>query len=146
MKSSNAYDATRNVQVQAEIDVVNAGWTKDGKNNGLVESIGLMVYEGTESLRYVDNYAHGTTQWEGFPITVDVTSSDIMLGCKGSARSGDIMTLAGEAVTQDLRGVMVWYCSVVGGLTYEESFDCSGSEESMDAFIQAMKHLNGASR
>ena len=105
-----------------------------------------MVYEGTESLRYVDNYAHGTTQWEGFPITVDVTSSDIMLGCKGSARSGDIMTLAGEAVTQDLRGVMVWYCSVVGGLTYEESFDCSGSEESMDAFIQAMKHLNGASR
>ncbi len=46
---------------------------------------------------------------------------------------------------QDLRGVMVWYCSVVGGLKYEESWDCSGSEESMEAYIQAMGHLNDAS-
>lgn len=133
-------------QVQAEIDVVNGGWTVNGENRGLLESVGLMVYEGTQSLNYVDNYAHGTSQWEGFPITVDVTISDIMLGCKGSASSGDIMTLAGEAIAQDLRGVMVWYCSVVGGLKYEESWDCSGSQESMDAYIQAMKLLNDASR
>ena len=69
-------------QVQAEIDVVNGGWTVDGEKRGLLESVGLMVYEGTQSLNYVDNYAHGTSQWEGFPITVDVTISDIMLGCK----------------------------------------------------------------
>ena len=55
------------------------------------------------------------------------------------------MTLAGEAISQDLRGVMVWYCSVVGGLKYEESWDCSGSQESMKAYIQAMKKLNDAS-
>ena len=73
----------------------------DGMNRGLVESVGLMVYEGTQSLNYVDNYAHGSSQWEGFPITVDVTMGDIMLGCKGSARSGDIMTLAGEAIAQE---------------------------------------------
>ena len=72
----------------------------DGVNRGLVESVGLMVYEGTQSLNYVDNYAHGSSQWEGFPITVDVTMGDIMLGCKGSARSGDIMILAGEAIAQ----------------------------------------------
>ena len=65
---------------------------------------------------------------------------------QGSARSGDIMTLAGEAIAQDLRGVMVWYCSVVGGLKYEESWDCSGSQESMEAYILAMQHLNDASR
>ena len=40
---------------------------------------------------------------------------------------------------------MVWYCSVVGGLKYEESWDCSSSEESMEAYIQAMGHLNDAS-
>ena len=62
--------------------MVNGGWTVDGENRGLLESVGLMVYEGTQSLNYVDNYAHGTSQWEGFPITVDVTISDIMLGCK----------------------------------------------------------------
>ena len=93
-----------NPQVQAEIDVVNGGWTVNGMNRGLVESVGLMVYEGTQSLNYVDNYAHGSSQWEGFPITVDVTMGDIMLGCKGSARSGDILILAGEAIAQ------VWSC------------------------------------
>ena len=92
-------DDVSSPQVQA--DVVNRGWTVDGVNRGLVESVGLMVYEGTQSLNYVDNCAHGTSQWEGFPITVDVTMGDIMLGCKGSARSGDIMTLAGEAIVQE---------------------------------------------
>ena len=32
--------------------------------------------------RYVDNFAHGSSQWEGFPITVDVASEAILLGCK----------------------------------------------------------------
>ena len=39
-------------QVQAEIDVVNGGWTVNGENRGLLESVGLMVYEGTQSLNY----------------------------------------------------------------------------------------------
>jgi hypothetical protein len=29
-----------------------------------------MVYEGTEALNYVKNYAQGTSQWDGFPIKV----------------------------------------------------------------------------
>ena len=29
-----------------------------------------MVYEGTQALQYVKNYAAGTSQWEGFPIKV----------------------------------------------------------------------------
>ncbi len=37
---------------------------------GLVDSIGLMVYEGTQALNYVKNYASGTSQWDGFPIKV----------------------------------------------------------------------------
>ena len=100
------------IQVQAEIDVVNGGWAEVGLYAGLIETVGLMVYEGTQSLNYVKNYDDATSQWEGFPIIVDVTISDIMLGCKGSARSGDIMTLVGETMSQDLRGVMVWYYSV----------------------------------
>ena len=42
-------------------------------------------------------------------------------------------------------GLMVWYFSVEGGLKYEESWDCSGSEGSMKAYVQAMKKLNDAS-
>jgi len=59
-------------QVQAEIDVINASWNSDGSSNDLADSVGLMVYEGTQSLNYVENYAHGTEQWEGFPIATNV--------------------------------------------------------------------------
>jgi len=132
-------------QVQAEIDVINASWNVGGTSNGLADSIGLMVYEGTQSLQYVKNYAHGSSQWEGFPIEVDVTSSDILLGCKGSANPSDIMSLARESVSQNLLGVMVWFCSVQDGLTYEQSWDCSGSADSSQAYIEAMQYLNNNS-
>merc|ERR1712212_1031177 len=80
-------------QVQAEIDVINASWNDGGSSNGLADSIGLMVYEGTQALQYVKNFAEGTSQWEGFPIKVDVPRSQILLGCKGSSNSGVISTL-----------------------------------------------------
>jgi len=129
-------------QVQAEIDVINASWNVGGSSNGLADSIGLMVYEGTQSLQYVKNFAQGSSQWEGFPIKVDVPTTQILVGSKGSSRSSDIMTLAKESVKQNLLGIMVWYCSVKDGLQYESSWDCSGSEESSGAYVEAMKYLN----
>ena len=38
-------------QVQAEIYVINASWNVGGTSNGLADSVGIMVYEGTEALR-----------------------------------------------------------------------------------------------
>ena len=52
------------------------------------------------------------------------------------------MKLARESISQDLLGIMVWYCSLQDGLQYETSWDCSGSEESSRAFVEAMKYLN----
>merc|ERR1712106_740596 len=56
-------------QVQAEIDVINASWDSDGSSSNVVDSVGLMVYEGTQALNYVKNYANGSGQWQGFPVT-----------------------------------------------------------------------------
>jgi hypothetical protein len=36
------------LQVQAETDVINASWDTKSKSNGLADSVGLMVYEGTQ--------------------------------------------------------------------------------------------------
>ena len=36
------------MQVQAETDVINASWDTKSKSNGLADSVGLMVYEGTQ--------------------------------------------------------------------------------------------------
>jgi len=129
-------------QIQAEIDVINASWQPGGGNNGLADSVGLMVYEGTQALQYVKNYAAGTSQWEGFPIKVDVPKPSILLGCKGSSSSSSILTLARESVKRDLLGVMVWYCSVRNGLKYQESWDCTGRTSSEEAYVEAMELFN----
>ena len=43
-----AYKNICHVQVQAEIDVINASWNPGGTSNGLADTIGLMVYEGDQ--------------------------------------------------------------------------------------------------
>jgi len=129
-------------QVQAEIDVINASWNAGGTSNGLADSVGLMVYEGTQALQYVKNYAEGSSQWEGFPIKVDVPKGQILLGSKGSAGPGTIDTLAQETVSQGLLGIMVWFCSVRDGLVYGNGWDCSDSINSQDGYVQALAYFN----
>ena len=134
------------LQVQAEIDVINASWNVGQTSNGLASSVGLMVYEGTQALNYVENYAHGSSQWEGFPIRVDVPYSSILLGCKGSSSANDISTLASEALRQDLLGIMVWFVSAVDGLQYEQSWDPVNSIEAQNAYVQAMLEFDAVNK
>merc|ERR1712002_62009 len=129
-------------QVPAEDYVVNHSWDTERNNHGIADSIGLMVYEGTQSLNFVKNYANGTDQWEGFPIKVRVEPQKIQLGCKGGASAGTITALAEAAVSQDLQGIMVWYASVVNGFHYSEIYDASTHEASTAAYIAARKILD----
>jgi len=133
-------------QVQAEIDVINGSWKPGGASTGLADSVGLMVYEGTQALIYVKNYAAGTSQWQGFPIKVDVPSNRILMGCKGSSSYASITSLAEEAVKRDLLGVMVWYCSVRNGLKYAETWDCSGRKDSEAGYVAAMSLYEQSSK
>merc|ERR1719285_660025 len=104
-------------QVQAESDVINAGWNKEGESSGLIDSIGLMVYNGADSLNYV--------------IKSKTPKNAILLGAQGNTAAGDISKLASQAVSQDLLGIMVWYSSVKNGFQYKPSgpWDASDSEE-----------------
>jgi len=126
-------------QVQAEIDVINNGWSPSTDRENSADSIGLMVYEGTQALNYVKNYAEATSQWEGFPIQVDVPRSDILLGCKGSSSPATISQLAAASINDNLLGIMVWYASVVDGLKYQASWDSSDIMETQEAYVQAME-------
>ena len=56
--------------MKAEIDVINESWNVDSSSNDVADSVGLMVYEGTQALQFVKNYVNGADQWEGFPIKV----------------------------------------------------------------------------
>ena len=128
-------------QIPAESDVINASWNVDSTSNNIADSVGLMVYEGTQALMYVNNYAKGTEQWNGFPIQVNVPKNAILLGCKGITMSQSIMTLAEESAKQNLLGVMIWYASVRNGFQYEISWDASTSTESQQAYIAALDYL-----
>lgn len=128
--------------IHAEIDVINASWDEKGNNKGLADSIGLMVYEGTNSLNYVKNYVAGTSRWEGFKIKVNAPYNTILLGAKGSTSPGTINKLVDESIKNDYLGVMVWYASVVDGLQYGGgSWDASTSEPTQQAYINGMKRF-----
>jgi len=129
-------------QVQAANDVINLSWNIGATSNNYADSVGIMVYEGAQSLNYVENFAHGSEQWEGFPIQVDVPYEAILLGCKGSSPNDPIIQMANEVVRQDLLGIMVWFASVKNGLVYAESWDASQSLDSQTSYMQAREIMN----
>merc|ERR1711936_259611 len=129
-------------QVQAEIDVINASWDSDGSSSNLADSLGLMVYEGTQALNYVKNYANGSGQWQGFPVTASAPTNTILLGAKGAASSSSITSLAKAAVEQDLLGIMVWYASVRNGFDYTPVWDASTHEDSISGYLNARSILD----
>ena len=122
-------------QVKAEIAVINASW-KNGRSTNLADSVGLMVYQGTQALNYVKNYATASSQWSGFPIQTDVPKNCILLGAKGAASAGTLNTLANESLKEDYLGIMVWYASVKNGLQYAQSWDASESQGSIKAYVE----------
>merc|ERR1712215_595645 len=74
-------------------------------------------------------------------IKVDVPKIQILLGAKGTANPGTIDTLAKESVSQDLLGIMVWFCSVQNGLVYGHGWDCTESVASQDGYVAAMNYF-----
>merc|ERR1711908_76022 len=71
-------------QVKEENYAVNTVFG-DGGDPKTIDSIGIMVYEGTGSLQYVKDYTKGKEQWQGFPIKVDVPPSKVVLGAGGQS-------------------------------------------------------------
>ena len=130
-------------QVQAEIDVINASWDDKGNKKGVADSIGLMVYEGTQTLQYVKNYAKGADQWGGygFPITCRAPTNTILLGAKGATSAGAIATLAEAAIKNDYLGIMVWYASIKNGFDYAPGWDASTSNDAIKGYVAAMKRF-----
>ena len=122
-------------QVKAEIAVINASW-RNKRNTGVADTVGLMVYEGTQALNYVKNYAYASKQWRGFPIKTDVPKNCILLGAKGATGARTIRTLAAETMKNNYRGIMVWYASVRGGLQYAVNWDASESAATIRAYIE----------
>jgi len=81
-----------------------------------------MVYTDTQSLQYVKNFADGSHQWQGFPITIDAPTSAILCGINGNAADSTIASLAQSIKSQNLRGIVVWFASVIDSKTGKTAF------------------------
>ena len=129
-------------QIPAEVEVINESYNIDRSSNNLADSVGIMAYEGTESLLYVRNFAEASSQGQGFPITCNTPYNVMLVGCKGTNSISDIETLANESLNQDLLGIMVWYASVIDGFQYAKDWDASFDEDSKSGFVSAMEILS----
>lgn len=118
-------------QISAANELVNFAFGPNGEDRGLVDSVGIMVYEGIQALNYVGNYAKipGSSRWEGFPITADVPKNKIILGLKGTSDDNTIRSMAESVAAQGYGGVMVWYGSLLDqqkqALQYARDWDAS---------------------
>jgi len=136
-------------QIDAENSMVNNGWNQNGQSNGICDAVGIMVYNDEESLQYVPNYENGTSQWQGFPITVNVPSYQIIVGLQGTASSSSIDTMTTDCIEQDLGGFMVWYASVWDATRDKAAFNygygdaTAMSNQTGQAWEQALNRFQG---
>ncbi len=126
--------------------MINDSWDKEGKSQNLADAIGLMVYEGDQALNYVKNYVNGSSQWEGFPVKVNVPAQSVLLGAKGSSSSAVLEKLAKASVDpeQNYLGIMVWYASVKNGFDYAPNWDASTSQDAISGYKAAYDILTKA--
>lgn len=92
----------------------------------IVDAVGIMVYTGINSLTYLKNYVNGSSQWEGFPIHVNVPSTSVVCGMSGGASEHTLNQFVVQANKQNIKGVMVWYASVLDESTNNTAIQYAG--------------------
>merc|ERR1712212_1373989 len=133
-------------QVDAENDVVNAAFTSSGQANGLLDSVGLMVYSNLKSLQYVKDYGNATSEGNGWPITVDVPYANILPGIQGPASDKTIEEMAQSVVDQKLGGFMTWCASVFDRTRNQAAFNYGddASKDKSGAWQKALQTMLAA--
>lgn len=123
----------------------------DSPAQGSVSKVGIMLYSGTEAVKWLEYYVEGCSKHCSkyyCPLAACVPSSDMVLGAGGDASAATIEALAGDVNTMGLGGVMVWYASLLDSSTGEVAIqygnDGDASKEKLDAWEQALKTMHAA--
>ena len=128
--------------------VINHAWDARSQSLGVLDRVSIMYYKCQESLNWVKDYANATGQYQGFPITVDVPTENIIVGIGGGDSEECITGLAHEVKSRRLGGIMVWFSSVLDGATnataisYTKRYDSSVAQSG--AWASALRILAGA--
>jgi hypothetical protein len=113
-------------QVKAETFMINSAFNYNISTRPIINAIGIMVYSETNSLQYLKNYVNGSSQWDGFPIHVNVPQTKVICGIGGAATRKELNIFVNEIKNNNIRGVMVWYASVIDSKTNKSAIQYSG--------------------
>ena len=118
-------------QVFSQSLIVVNSWKVDGTFNNLIDSVGIMVYDDTQSLKWVGQYTGEscTPGWcalcsnanVGTPCS-KVAKKQVIGGLGGNASQQNVNTLCSSGTG----GYMVWYASADNGFQYEKDVDARG--------------------
>lgn len=113
--------------------VINHAWDAQSKSLGVLDRVSIMYYTCEQSLNFVKNYASATSQYQGFPITVNVPTENIIVGIGGGDKADCIRGLAGEIKSRNLGGMMVWFSSVIDSATNQTAISYAAQYDSARA-------------
>lgn len=120
-------------QVFSQSLIVVNSWKADGTNNNLIDSVGIMVYSDTQSLKWVGQYTGQSCSSGSCPLCSSakvgspcskVPKRQVLGGLGGNASQNDVNTLCSSGVG----GYMVWYASADNGFKYDGDADARGSK------------------
>ena len=114
---------------EIQVAMINAGFTKDGKSNNLIDSVDISVFSGLSSLQYVEVYGNATDEGNWSPIQVDVPYDRILTGIQGTAQSPIIREMAKDVCEEKLGGFMVWFSSVMDGTNGNKTAFSYGNDD-----------------
>ena len=72
-------------------------------------------------------------------VTCRAPANSIILGAPGGISPSDMSTLTSSVMSNNYRGIMVWYSSVKNGFQYGAQDDSTASTAAQDAFAKTMK-------
>lgn len=110
----------------------------DGNQLEQLDGVGIMVYQGAESLNWVYQYTEATSRGNG-AITSNVPANAVILGVSGKAPASIVNQLVDAVIKEEYLGIMVWLASVHPQLAYGD--DATSSKVTQDAFISAMNRF-----
>jgi len=117
---------------------------------GSISKVGIMIYSGTDSEKYLEAYEDGCTkhctQWY-CPLAACVPASDMVLGASGVADAPTIVKLGSDVKTNGLGGFMVWYASLLDAATGKTALKYGAGDASvshLDAWATALQAMQGS--
>ncbi len=132
-------------QVYSQSLITVNSWKQDGTSTNLLDTIGIMVYQDTQSLNWLGQYTGDSCSSGWCALCSDakvatpcskVPKKSLVGGLGGDANQASINTLCNSGTG----GYMVWYASADNGFQYGSDADARGRNVNWSCNAKGKNH------